>query len=362
MRGQRAVLLSVLLIGVLFSERRVWGENNRAQDDYLSHLRSTWDVRRSEIHSAVIRFRTYFGVKPAKACNDKDLQDLIDRYQLTTSIDRLSEFLSELSGPTAKLVAPVRVHQQDGERTRQEFGGSLYIEDLDYFLVRHQKNRQIAAHFRGGSTVGIPRLDQIRRIPSKKVQPESVVSSAEGLRFVTKTQLLNQDRDTQVLTEYLCEEQSGLPTRIRHFLDDHLYSDFMQLNIATVDGEVPFPNCSLDISYDQTQVDPIVQEVTVYVVEDASFNRSIPDSTFVMSKPLGTEVFDRRFSSAEVALGVADQDVSDVRSILPTGPSAALAITVPAMSMRRRLFFFVNGVALLGLSAWLWRRAFRTNS
>lgn len=72
-------------------------------------------------------------------------------------------------------------------------------------------------------------------------------------------------------------------------------------------------------------------------------------------------VLDYRIPDSVKDLGVESEEVDDIRKILPVTSQPLPAIVAGEWTMRRRLFFFLNGVVLFGFSVWLWKRAVRTN-
>lgn len=356
----RAIFLCALLLGCIASWQSIVAEV-AAVDSARTHFQELWTHLRSDIRSADVRFRVYYGVTPNTICTDGQLAELIDKYELAESISRIPEFLAAFAGTTSKLVAPVRIHQQDGDRTRQEFENSIYIEDSDYFFIRKDNNRQISAYFRGGSTIGIPRLNHIRKIPGVDFEPQEITRTGGAALLKTESIVSVRGVEMPVRSEYLCDWDSGIPKQIQYSIQGRLASELRVLNLADSAGDVIFPQCVLDITYDREQATPQVKGMNVYVVEDAQFNRPIPSDAFVMSKPVGVEVLDRRFPDSLVPLGVSKQEISDIRKILPATTDSMPKIRLPDWSMRRRLFFFLNGVVLLVISVWLWRRALRTN-
>ncbi len=46
-------------------------------------------------------------------------------------------------------------------------------------MIRKNVNRQITAYFRGGSTIGIPRLEHIRKIPKSDYTPQQITRNGK---------------------------------------------------------------------------------------------------------------------------------------------------------------------------------------
>lgn len=355
----RAVLLLIFLLGASRSGALVFSQSE-TDPPTSAHFRPLWDHLRSDIQSAEVHFRVYYAVKPAGPCDDQRLRELIDQYELAESASRVEEFLKEFSG-SAKLTAPERVHHQNGDRTRQEFGKSIYIEDSDYFMIRKDANRQIAAYYRGGSTIGIPRLEHIRRVPNSDYEPQRITRTGVTATLSSQSVLNVRGQEFPVEAEYECDLDSGIPIRFRRRIDGRLHSETHVFNLTEYAGDVTFPECALEVNYVPGQVTPQVQQLTLYVVDEAHFNVGVPDNLFVMSKPVGMTVLDYRFPNSVRDLGVMQQEVADIRKILPATSPAMPALVAPEWSMRRRLIFLASGILMFGLSIWLWRRATRTS-
>jgi hypothetical protein len=355
----RAVLSLTFLLGTSCSGGLVFAQSE-ADPPTFAHFRPLWDHLRSDIQSAEVHFRVYYSVKPAGPCDDQRLHELIDQYELANSASRVEEFLKEFSG-AAKLTAPDRVHRQNGDRTRQEFGQSIYIEDSDYFMIRKDANRQIAAYYRGGSTIGIPRLEHIRRLPNTDYEPQRITRTGVTATLSSQSVLNVRGQEFPVEAEYECDWDSGIPIRFRRRVDGRLLSETHLFNLTEYTGNVTFPECAMKVNYVPGQVTPQVQQLTLYVVDEARFNVGVPDNLFVMSKPVGMTVLDYRFPGSAQDLGVTQQEVADIRKVLPATSRAMSAFVAPEWSMRRRLFFLANGILMIGLSIWLWRRAIRTS-
>ena len=348
----------IFLLGAVGSGKSLFSQSD-PDPPTVAHFQSLWGNLRSDIQSAEVRFRVYYSVKPKSQCDEQRINELIDQYELNKSTSRVEEFLKDFSG-SDKLTAPTRIHHQDDDRTRQEFGQSIYIEDADYFMIRKDANRQIAAYFRGGATIGIPRLEQIRKIPKSDYTPQSILKSGTIATLTSDSTLSIRGEELPVHTEYMCDWDSGIPVHFRRLVRGSLFSENRLFNLTEYVGDVTFPQCAMEVSYTQGPGIPLVQQLTLYVVDDAQFNVQVSDDLFVMSKPVGMTVLDYRIPDSVKDLGVESEEVDDIRKILPVTSQALPAIVAGEWTMRRRLFFFLNGVVLFGFSVWLWKRAVRT--
>lgn len=356
---RRAIIGLFILLGATDPGSQVVSQDETTSVT-ASHFPPLWERLRSDIQTAEVQFRVYYSLKPAVPCDDQRLNELIDQYELANSADRVEEFLKVFSGKE-KLTAPTRLHRLDGDRTRQEFGESIYIEDSDYFMIRKNVNRQIAAYFRGGSTIGIPRLEHIRKIPKSDYTPQQITRNGTTATLSSRSSLNVRGQEHPVETEYVCDWDSGIPIQLRRRVDGQLVSETRVFHLTECAGDVTFPQCALDVVYVAGQATPQVQQLTLYAVDEARFNIGVADDLFVMSKPVGMTVLDYRFPDAVQDLGVAQQEVADIRKILPATTRSMPTVIAPDWSMRHRLFLFANGLVMFGLSVWLWRRAIRTS-
>lgn len=355
----RAVVYMIFLLGASGSGNFIFSQGD-PDPPIFAHFQTLWEHLRSDIQSADVRCRVYYSVKPNPQCDEKRLHELIDQYELAKSTSRVEEFLQDFSG-TPKLTAPSRIHHQDGDRTRQEFGQSIYIEDSDYFMIRKDANRQIAAYFRGGTTIGIPRLEHIRKIPKSDYVPQRVCRTGTTATLTSDSILSRRGKELPLQTEFVCDWDSGGPIHFRRLVQGQLFAENHLFNLTEYVGDVTFPQCAMEVSYAHGQSTPQVQQLTVYVVDDARFNGEVSDDLFVMSKPVGTTVLDHRFPDSVKDLGVEMQEVDDIRKILPVTSQPVPAIVSSEWTMRRRIIFFLNGVVLFGFSIWFWKRAVHTS-
>lgn len=355
----RALVYMMFLLGAAGSGKSAFSQSD-PNPPILVHFQPLWENLRSDIQSAEVRFRVYYSVKPELPCDEKRLQVLADRYELARSTSRVEAFLEDLSG-SSTVAVPTRVHHEDGDRTCQEFGQSTYIEDADYFMIRKDANRQIAVYFRGGSTIGIPRLEHMRKIPRSGYVPQQIIRSGATATLSSESTLSMRGQVLPVLTEYVCDWNSGIPIQLRRSVQGRLFSENRLFNLTEYAGDVTFPQCSMEVNFDHGHGTPHVQQLTLYVIDEARFNGKVSDDFFVMSKPAGMTVLDYRFPDSVKDLGVESEAVEDIRLILPAMSQPLPAIVAGEWTMRRRMFFFLNGVVLFGFSIWLWKRTVRTN-
>lgn len=352
MRGLRAHLLIVVALWACSLARAAVATDTAVVDQ----MRSLWKIRKAEIVTVDLQYRVHRQAVPRQGTlSAGQLEELIDQFGLRASPARSIEFLTAIAGNNYQPNLSDRRLWIDGDKSRYEYGKTIKIHDSDYLLNKNQQLNTIHVEWKGLGTAPIPPINWLRSIPRVEgtgLVPGVVTESTTEL--ISDSWLVLKGRKVPCRIEFLCDTASGVPIRRRNIIDGELTETQYQLALTYSTDGVVFPSCLVSVRSVGKPTDATVTSVDVTELLDATFNRPIPAETFVMPKPKGIEVLDRRDSPSSRPVGVTSLEVGDVRSLI--GPSAVVGPPSPAPSWPRRAFFLINGFLFIALGIWLWRR------
>lgn len=319
----------------------------------LARLQELWQARRTEIHSCDIRYRVYYSLPVTPPLTPQQFEQRLDEYGLRTSPARSNEFLRSLCPGFTPTVSTRRL-VREGVQGRYEVASDIKVHDGELQLDYSKFNKTITVRYQGQSNTPVPPIDWLREIPpALKLKPEgySLSKSATTVELSFDTQLFTKRGALPSRNEFRFDASNGV-TLQRHYLTESKPTESLyQIALVTGPDGVVFPSCTYRLEYDPEQLG-MIHRMNFTEIVDAQFNRPIPQGTFALPKPHGVAVFDHR--KDDKMLDVTDVETKDTRLLLIDPVTQVLKPT--PIPWQRRAFFIVNGIVLIGLGIWLWRR------
>lgn len=331
--------------------------SSQVQDSTIvvSRIVSQWEARHHEIDAADLRYRVYRSVSPAQPLSPEQLDQLIEQYGLRASPRRIPEFLAAVGGERYQVKFDERRLCFDGINSRFESGSNIKVQDPDYMYTQNLPNKTIHVEWAGISSAPIPPINWFRDIPPYKNQPQNYlkVRSATGsaIHLYYDSTFDYQGQTLQTHCDYECDPDSGIPLRKQNYVEGHVSETNYQLSLVESTG-VHFPTCMMRVIHNRVEPKGSVREIDLTEIVDMRINEGLSRDLFLMPKPQGFEVIDKRGDTT--TLGVSDAEAKNVRDLL--GPVAVINNLPKPIPWQRRAFFIVNGLSLICLGIWLWRR------
>lgn len=319
----------------------------------LDRLQELWKARRDEIHSCDIRYRVYYLLPVSPPLTIEQFEQRLDEFGLRTSPERVNEFLAAIS-PGFQPKKDTRRLVRDGLLARYEVGDDIKIHDADCQLEYIKANKTITVSYTNGNTAPIPPIGWLREIPPTlkvSAQDVSMGKSASVTRLKYDTQVVSRGKTLPVSRDFFFDATSGVPIRRRYFVETKPTESMYQLALVNTQEGVVFPSCSFRVMHDAER-SGMIDRVTFTELVDAQFNRSIASETFALPKTRGVAVFDTRIG--DKMLDLTDNETSDTRLLIHE--PVIIEFQPTPIPWQRRAFFIVNGLILIGLGVWLWRR------
>jgi hypothetical protein len=359
MRFHRAILNVVVTLAVFVcpvaadqsaSPQLLSGPEAAAE---LARLQDLWKARRSEIHSCDIRYRVYYSLPVNPPLTIEQFEQRLDEYGLRTSPARSNEFVLAIC-PSFKPRQDTRRLVREGHQGRYEVGNDVKVHDGELQLDYSKFNKSITIRYQGQSNTPVPPIDWLREIPPAlklKSEDAALSKSATTVELKYDTQLFTKRGTLPSRNEFLFDATSGV-TLHRHYLTESQPTESLyQLALVTGPDGVVFPSCSYRVMYDPERTG-LINRVNFTEIVDAQFNRPNSLETFSLPKPRGVAVFDTR--KGDKMLDLTDEETKDTRRLIIEPVTYELQPT--PIPWQRRAFFIVNGLILIGLGVWLWRR------
>lgn len=319
----------------------------------LARLQDLWQARRSEIHSCDIRYRVYYSLPVNPPLTIEQFEQRLDEYGLRTSPARSNEFVLAIC-PSFKPRQDTRRLVREGHQGRYEVGNDVKVHDGELQRDYSKFNKSITIRYQGRSNTPVPPIDWLREIPPAlklKSENATLIKSATTVELKYNFRLFTKRGTLPSRNEFLFDATSGV-TLHRHYLTESQPTESLyQLALVTGPDGVVFPTCSYRVMYDPVRTG-LIDRVNFTEIVDAQFNRPIPLGTFSLPEPPGVAVFDKR--KDDKILDLTNEDTENTRIFIFEPVTEELQPT--PIPWQFRAFFIVNGLILIGLGVWLWRR------
>lgn len=240
-----------------------------------------------------------------------------------------------------------------GDDRRYVTASQEHVVHRDVHLLVDRLNEDVQAYRHGGCPIWYDNLTWWRAVPDADLPTvATVLSPSTGkLDFY----YLNVPGEKASLASL--NAQHGLPEFWRHYDVAHdklrrldLFNDY-----TTFPGDVLFPAVRAEINVQEGRV----RNIQLNLVRDARFNIDLPDERFQLQVPEGWAWFDWRQSEKEA--GTWESGMNDAakffRNRVPAPKPAPASAPAESGFNWRSLMFLVNGLLLVTIGLYLWRRS-----
>lgn len=331
-----------------------------AATEAVEHLGPLWESMKSDVVSCEVRFRKYFRVKPVAPLTRDQLGEVFQRHDLGEHPERVPDFLREVAGSKANVEVPERHLYIQGQHRKHQMGLLTHVHDDNFSFIHDGDNKQVHVYERGRCPSGTPGLELFRppmQPQEGDARPDRVDREGNLVRLTTMTP--PQGPLGEIRTTSTIDWSTGVVLQRLRELDGEVVQEVNYTRLTTHAGGITFPHCVLTARYAKG----FLQTMDLALLDDARFNETIPESTFVASKPEGWDVLDFREQANGTGIPAPRSPVDDVRTLIPSFALNPLGqVPTPEsekrpMSLPKRVLLVLNGLALMALGVWMWKRA-----
>jgi hypothetical protein len=326
----------------------------------MDHCEPLWESMRSDIVSCEVRFRKIFRVKPVAPLTRDQVLDLLKRHDLGEHPDRTPHFLREVAGPDVKIEAPTRHLYVQGQHRKHDLGQLTYVTDDNFSLVHDGDNKQVHVYERGRNPASHPGLETFRAPLLSRAEgylPDRAEREGSLLRLITVTAAAGTVEEIQT-TNTIDWATGVVLSRLRR-MNGEILQEVNYSGLTTFAGGITIPRCVLTARYAKGSL----QNLDLALLDEARINEAIPESIFVVSKPEGWPLLDFREQASGAGIPVPQGQVDDARTLIPSfalnppGPDFAKENEARSLPVSKRTLLVLNGLALIALGLWMWKRA-----
>jgi hypothetical protein len=326
----------------------------------MGHLEPLWASMKSDVVSCEARFRKYFQVKPLSPLAQEQVHEILQRHDLGIHPEHLPEFLREVAGAESKIDVPVRLLFIQGQHRKHDMGLLCHVNDDQFSFVNDRGNKQIHLYERGRCPTGTPGLELFRApLPSRETGYRPGLAEREGglVRLISVSTLPGSQGELR--TTNTVDWATGVVLNRRRELNGKIVQEVDFSGLTTFAGGITFPRCTWTAQYANGQL----QAIDLAFLDEVRFNETIPESEFLVSKPEGWHVLDFREQANGAKITAPLELVNDVRTLIPSlalnpsEPSIPRDDKTTGVSYPKRALLILNGLALITLGVWMWRRA-----
>lgn len=325
----------------------------QAQDVELARLWSLWEVRRTEIVTADIRYRQCIAFTRGSEWTPQSVGELLARWPAEHGAAGLDEIVYKLLGKTPG-AGPIWTRSRlviRGRQVRYEQGPFEQVSDDQLELIQDHDNHQIGVYPRGRSRRMFAQLADLRWTPPAAIDRRVLQATYRDDSTVEVTTVSGSSRSqVDAETGVVLHSQQYRPQ------SEELIQESWERAIVDHPQGIPFPTVRIELTYDQGRL----SHGWFRCIDSADFNVEIPDSVYRLTAPTGSKVIDYR---GDVSRGFTlDGGSTDVRADLPpvffrapVRQAAAGASGGPPL----RWLLLLNSMLLLSGGVYLWRRESR---
>ena len=153
--------------------------------------------------------------------------------------------------------------------------------------------------------------------------------------------------------------ESIVSSQALQMMNGELLQEVDYSGLTTFAGGITIPRCVLTARYSKGNL----QNFDLAFLDEAKINAAIPASIFVVSKSENWPVLDFREQASGAGIPVPKGQVDDVTTLIPSfalnppGPDFAKENEARPLTFSRRTLLVLNGLALMALGIWMWKRA-----
>ncbi len=318
--------------------------NAAEQAELLDELWSLWEVRRSEIATARIRYRDYRAVPATdSAPTAEEFRALVESVDLVQHPDDLRQVLARVSSELPEGDPPWKTSllTVEGGRVRWVYPPFDSLIDGDLEFHADGDNNQVGVYPVGKSRRVVTRVRDFRYVPSADIERAyfQLTDRAEQGVWLTGSS-----------SRSLVDASTGLflwDQTLRKGTGEILRESWEQ-GIVEYPGSIPFPTVSIRAAYRSGRL----ASAWFRIVEEAQFNVDLEPAAFQMATAADVKVIDYRGEQKDVRL--LRQPTDDLRAALGRPFRVADPRPSPAQGDRFRWLLAVNAVVLLGVGLYLW--------
>ncbi len=326
----------------------------------MDHLEPLWASMNSDVVSCEARFRKFFRVKSITPLTPDQVHEILQRHDLGDHPERFTEFLREVGGTEAKVDVPVRLFFLQGQHRKHDMGLLSHVNDDQFSFVNDRGNKQVHLYERGRCPTGTPGLELFRApLPAREAGYRPGLAEREGslVRLISVSALPGSQGELR--TTNTIDWATGVVLHRLRELNGQLVQEVDYSGLTTFAGGITFPRCTWTAHYAKGHL----QALDLALLDEAQFNVTIPESTFIVSKPEDWRVLDFREQAQGAGIPGPSGQVDDVRTLIPTfalnssQPVPLRKTENPRLSLPKRILLILNGLALIALGVWMWKRA-----
>lgn len=326
----------------------------------MDHLEPLWESMRSDVVSCEAKFRMFFRIKPIAPLTRDQVREKFQLHDLGEHPERTPDFLRDVGGLDAKIEVPTRQIFIQGQHRRHVLGLLTYVDDDRFSFVHDGDNQQVHVYERGRNPAGVPGLGLFRSpLQSRTGGYRPDIAEREGslVRLITVTAPTSQAGELQ--TTNTIDWASGAVVNRLRTLHGEVIQEVGHSGLTTFAGGITLPRCVLTARYAKG----FLQTLDLALLDEALLNEPIPESMFVVSKPEGWHVLDFREQANGASIPSPKGPVDDVRTLIPSLALNSPVLSVPQvqepapLSFPKRSLLVLNGLALIAVGVWMWRRA-----
>lgn len=343
----RSLLLLLLLR--LLNSSSLAGEQWPVSADELASL---WEGQRTEISTAVVRFRCFNSSLENPDNTPERVAELLDEYDLVQHPEALDPFLLALAGRPFSVAnpAPDTTLIVAGRRRRVTGFFSDYVTDGELEADYQPSNHQVSLYPPGKFHVHFWDLRDLRWTPSAgvsaagwtltDVRDDVVVFDVPPLEGGTEFQVTSEiDVATGIVRHKMTRYRGGNPATERY-----------QSGLEVHSSGIVFPKLGIKCTYENG----VVRKARIVLVESASFNEPVDSSAFALAIPEGTTIVDYRpaeKSAYRATTAAADALALPLRNLDSPPRTAPPVSTGPSPQIRWSILVGFHLVVLLILGA-----------
>lgn len=312
--------------------------------ELLDQLWSLWDVRRTEVATASIRYRDYSAHPSSELrLSIAEFRGVLSEYDLVARPDDLRDLLPRISDRVPAREPPWKLSQLTVQGSQVRWSAPPFDALIDGDQEYHfdADNQQVNVYPLGRSRRYIARLNDLRFIPWPGIDRSDYrAERMEGGRV----------RLSNATSDWMLDESTGITLWREVSLEpgaEPLREEWEQ-GIVEYPGGVPFPTVSLRAAYR----DGYLASAWFRIVESAEFNVDLEPAAFQLATLGRVTVVDYRGEQKRVQ--AVPRPSPDLRADLRADAVRVRRPPEAPRSDRLRWLLAINGLVLLGGGVYLW--------
>ena len=323
------------------------------RQEAIEQLTAGWEARRSEIATAEIRYRQVRFSIEEPTLTPEQVREIVERINVGEHPEQLRELTRELKRSPWTIEPPWAVSRMvyDGLRTRYEQGVHRQVRSAELDMIYDGDNEQVSVFPRGKSGRRYAYLKEFRWVPTDRMDLDLFEMSRPAPNRIGIHLRTGADRG-------LLDAESGLRLHMQSFHPESTEPSMEYWEQGTVQypGGVLFPSGSVEAQYREG----LLSSFWIRLIDEANFNIDLSEAEFQLACQEGDVVLDYR--SGEKSVYRLPASTTDLERDLAPPPPPALPAPLTTEAERPvastyRWFIGINGVLLILVALFLWRRS-----